>query len=69
MTPRGQSYSRLYDSRFDYHSYSYGTRIPEFTNFLGDQGKSTYEHIRLFLGQLEELADIDAFFVCLFSLS
>jgi hypothetical protein len=54
---RGQSYRRPYDSRFDYHSYPQETRIPEFVKFLGDQGKSTHEHIGQFLAQLGELAD------------
>jgi hypothetical protein len=44
MVP-GQSYRRLYDSRFDHHSYPQGTRIPEIAKFLGDQCKSTREHI------------------------
>jgi hypothetical protein len=45
MIPEGQSYRRPYDSRFDYHPYPQGTRIPEFAKFLGDQGKSMREHI------------------------
>jgi hypothetical protein len=28
MVPRGQSYRKLYDSRFDHHPYPQGTRIP-----------------------------------------
>jgi hypothetical protein len=69
MIPRGQSYRRPYDSRFDYHPYPQGTRIPEFVKFSGDQGKSTREHIGQFLAQLGGLADTKAFRVCLFSLS
>jgi hypothetical protein len=69
MVPRGQSYRRPYDSRFDDHPYPQGTRIPEFANFPGDQGKSTREHIGQFLAQLGELADTEAFCVRLFSLS
>jgi hypothetical protein len=49
MIPRRQSYRRPNDSRFDYHSYPQGTRITEFTKILGDQGKSTHEHIGQFL--------------------
>jgi hypothetical protein len=49
--------------------YPQGTRITEFTKFLGDQGKSTREHIGQFLAQLGELDDIEAFCVHLFSLS
>jgi hypothetical protein len=36
---------------------------------LGDQGKSTREHIGQFLAQLGELVDTEAFSVRLFSLS
>jgi hypothetical protein len=36
---------------------------------LGDQEKSTHEHIGQFLAQLGELADTEAFHVRLFSLS
>jgi hypothetical protein len=68
MVPGGQSYQRPYDSRFDHHPYPQGTRIPEFTKFLGDQGKSTCEHIGQFIAQLGELADTQAFRVRLFSL-
>jgi hypothetical protein len=39
MVPGGQSYRKPYDSRFDYHPYPQGTRIPEFAKFSGDQGK------------------------------
>jgi hypothetical protein len=44
-------------------------RIPEFTIFLDDKGRSTHEHISQFLAQVGELVDKEAFRVCLFSLS
>jgi hypothetical protein len=69
MVPGGQSYRKPYDSRFDHHPYPQGTRIPEFAKFSGDQGKNMREHIGQFLAQLGELADTEAFRVCLFSLS
>jgi hypothetical protein len=69
VVPRGQSYQKPYDSRFDHHSYPQGIRIPEFAKFSGDQGKNTCEHIGRFLAQLGELADIEVFRVRLFSLS
>ena len=40
MVPGGQSYRKPYDSRFDHHPYSQGTRIPKFAKFSGDQGKT-----------------------------
>jgi hypothetical protein len=67
MVPGGQSYRRPYDSRFDHHPYPQGTRIPEFAIFLGNQGKSTREHIGQFIAQLGELVDTEAFRVRLFS--
>jgi hypothetical protein len=45
IVPRGQSYRKPYDSRFDHHPYPQGTRIPKFAKFSGDQGKNTREHI------------------------
>jgi hypothetical protein len=69
MPHGGQSYWKPYDNRFDYHPYPQGTRVLKFTKFSGDQGKSTHEHIGQFQAQLEELADIELFRVCLFSLS
>jgi hypothetical protein len=48
MVPRGESYRKPYDSRFDHHPYPQGTRIPEFAKFSGDQGKNTREHIGQF---------------------
>jgi hypothetical protein len=56
MVSGGQSYQKPYDSRFDHHPYPQGTRIPEFAKISGDQ-------------ELGELADTEAFRVCLFSLS
>jgi hypothetical protein len=69
MVPRGQSYRKPYDSRFDHHPYPQGTRIPEFAKISGDQGKNTREHIGQFLTRLGELTDTEAFRVRLFSLS
>jgi hypothetical protein len=68
MVPGGQLYRRSYDNRFDHYPYPQGTKIIEFVKFLGDQGKSTREHIGQFLTQLGELADTEAFCVRLFSL-
>jgi hypothetical protein len=69
IVPGGQSYRRPYNRQFDHLPYPQGTRIPEFAKFLGDQGKSTRQHIDQFLAQLGELAETKAFRVHLFSLS
>ena len=65
----GQSYQKPYNHRFDTVPYPQGARIPEFSKFSGENGRSTYEHIGQFLAHLGELADGEAFRVRLFSLS
>jgi hypothetical protein len=48
--------------------YPQGTRIPYFSNFFGEGGKSTHEHISQFIEHLGELVDGEAYCVRLFSL-
>jgi hypothetical protein len=43
--------------------------VLDFSKFLGEDSKGTHEHVGQFLAQLGELVDIEAFCVCLFSLS
>jgi hypothetical protein len=65
----GQSYQKPYSHRFDTVLYPQGTRIPDFSKFSGEGGKSTHEHISQFIAHLGELADGEAYRVRLFSLS
>jgi hypothetical protein len=65
----GQSYQNSYNHRFDTITYPQGARIPKFSKFSGENGRSTHEHIGQFLAHLGELADGEAFRVRLFSLS
>jgi hypothetical protein len=65
----GQSYLKPYDHRFDIVPYPQGTRIPKFSKFSGENGRSTHKHIGQFLAHLGELADGKTFRVRLFSLS
>jgi hypothetical protein len=65
----GQSYQKPCDPWFDTVPYPQGTRIPEFSKFSGENGRSTHEHIGQFLAHLGELVDGEAFHVHLFSLS
>jgi hypothetical protein len=65
----GQSYQKPYNHRFDTVPYPQGARIPKFSKFSGENGRSTHEHIDQFLAHLGELADGEAFRVRLFSLS
>jgi hypothetical protein len=65
----GQSYQKPYNHRFDVVPYPQGARIPEFSRFSGENGRSTHEHIGQFLAHLGKLADGEALRVRLFSLS
>jgi hypothetical protein len=65
----GQSYQKPYDHRFDTVPYPQGARIPEFSKFSGENGRSTHEHIGQFVARLGELAGGEAVHVRLFSLS
>jgi hypothetical protein len=65
----GQSYQKPYNHRFDTVPYPQGARIPEFSKFSGENGRSTHEHIGQFLAHLGELTYGEAFRVRLFSLS
>ena len=65
----GSSYQKLYDHQFDTIPYPQGTRIPDFSKFSDECGRSTHEHIGQFLAQLGVLGDREAFSVHLFCLS
>jgi hypothetical protein len=65
----GQSYQKSYDHRIDTVPYPQGARIPEFSKFSSESGRSTQEHVDQFLAHLCELAKGEAFRVRLFSLS
>jgi hypothetical protein len=65
----GQSYQKPYYHRFDTVPYPQGARIPEFSKFSSENGRSTHEHIGQFVAHLGELADGEAFRVRLFCLS
>jgi hypothetical protein len=41
----GQSYQKSYDHWFDIVSYPQWARIPEFSKFSSENGRSTQEHI------------------------
>jgi hypothetical protein len=42
---RARAYQKPYPDYFDTLSYSHGFRIPDFTMFIGDDARTTYEHI------------------------
>jgi hypothetical protein len=45
---KSRSYQRPYPENYEYISYPQGFKIPEFTRFSGDDGRSTLEHIGQF---------------------
>jgi hypothetical protein len=65
----GQSYQKPYDHRCYTVPYLQGARIPEFSKFFDENGRSTHEHIGQFLPHLGKLDNGEEFRVRLFSLS
>ena len=64
-----RAYQNLYPTSFDSVAYPAGFRLPEFIKFTREDNRSTFEHISLYLAQLEEVGSINELKVCLFSLS
>jgi hypothetical protein len=69
VSSTGQLYQKPYTHQFDTVPYPQGTRIPDFSRFSDEGGKSTHEHISQFIAHLGELANREAYCVRLFSLS
>ena len=49
--------------------YPDGFRIPEYVNFIGEDGRTTFEHVRQFLAQCSQVGTSDVYRVKLFPLS
>ena len=62
-------YQKLYPPEFDFVSYPAGWRDPEFFKFLGDDSRTTWEHVSQYILQLGEVGFNDALCVRLFYLS
>jgi hypothetical protein len=47
FTPKGwaRSYQKLYPKYFDMIPYPRGFQVPDLAKFMGDDAKTTYEHI------------------------
>jgi hypothetical protein len=56
---KSRSYQRPYLENYEYISYPQGFKIPEFTKFSGDDGRSTLEHIGQFTIQCGAAASKD----------
>ena len=50
-----RTYQKPYPTSFDSVAYPAGFRLPEFVKFSGEDTRSTFEHIRWYLAQLEKL--------------
>jgi hypothetical protein len=66
---KSRSYQRPYPDNYKYIPYPQGFKIPEFTKFSGDDGRSTLEHIGQFTIQCGAAASNDICKMRLFPLS
>jgi hypothetical protein len=56
LKPKGQvrTYQKPYPDLFDNVPYPRGFRVPNFTKFMGEDSKTTYEHVGQFLVQVSD---------------
>jgi hypothetical protein len=71
VEPKGQGhvYQKPYPDYYDQLPYPRGYRVPEFSKFSGEDGKSTLEHVGEFILQCGEASANDALKLKIFSLS
>jgi hypothetical protein len=71
FTLKGQarSYRKPYPEYFDMIPYPWGLRVPDLAKFTDDDAKTTYEHIGLFLAQVNDVAITDVHKIRMFPLS
>jgi hypothetical protein len=62
-------YQKTYLNYYDQLPYSRGYRVPEFSKFSGEDGKTTLEHINQFILQCGEDSANDALNLRMFPLS
>jgi hypothetical protein len=62
-------YQKPYSKYFDVVPYPRGFRVPDFTKFIGDDARTTYEHMGQFLAQVNDVGITDVHRVRLFPLS
>jgi hypothetical protein len=69
--PKGwdRSYQRPYPEYFDTIQYPHGFRVPDLAKFMGDDTKTTYEHIGQFLAQVNDVGINDMHKIRMFPLS
>jgi hypothetical protein len=71
FAPRGwaKAYKKSYPKYFHTVPYPRGFRVPDFANFIGEDARTTYEHVGQFLAQVSDAAVTDIHWVKLFPLS
>jgi hypothetical protein len=70
IEPKGQEcvYQKQYPNYYDQLPYPRGYRVPEFSKFSGDDGKTILEHVGQFILQCGEASANDALKLRMFSL-
>jgi hypothetical protein len=66
---RGRVYQKPYPDYYDQLPYPRGYRVPEFSKFSGEDGKTTLEHVGQFILQCGEASDNDTLKLRMFPLS
>jgi hypothetical protein len=71
FTPKGRarSYQKPYLEYFDTIPYPWGFWVPNLAKFIGDDGKTTYEHIGQFLAQVNDVGITDIHKIRMFPFS
>jgi hypothetical protein len=71
LEPKGRAttYQKPYREFFDMVPYPRGFRVPDFGKFMGEDLKTTYEHVRQFLAQVSDFGITDVHKIRLFPLS
>jgi hypothetical protein len=71
IEPKGQRhiYQKPYPDYYDQLSYPRGYKVPEFSKFSGEDGKTTLEHVGQFILQCGEASTNDALKLRIFPLS
>jgi hypothetical protein len=69
MKNRARSYQKPYPEYFDMIPYPWGFWVPNLAKFMGDDAKTTYEHIRQFLAHFNDVGITDVHKIRMFPLS
>jgi hypothetical protein len=71
FTPKGRamSYQKQHPEYFDTIPYPRGFWVPDLAKFIGDDAKTTYEHIGQFLAQVNNVGITDVHKIRMFPLS